>query len=187
MDTQTVWTRQHENVWNMLQETGRYTARREYIQLDLQEQAPLVLAAYDWLTAHGPDAGNRPEDVDYPVWVSFSRDGTMLPDAHTVILELALPPSRITHINIAKWGMILNYSYIPLDEADQARHQELLEAYRISDAQAFLSRFYPQIKREIQESWMRLFDSRILPGNDLEYGTIWEIRKEWIRKVITPE
>lgn len=113
MDTQTVWTRQHENVWNMLQETGRYTARREYIQLDLQEQAPLVLAAYDWLAAHGPEAGNRPEDVDYPVWVSFSRDGTMLPDAHTVILELALPPSRITHINIAKWGMILNYSYIP--------------------------------------------------------------------------
>ena len=27
----TVWSKQHENVWKVLQETGRYTVKREYI------------------------------------------------------------------------------------------------------------------------------------------------------------
>ena len=41
-----------------------------------------------------------------------------------------------------------------------------------------MSRFYPELKREIRESWKRLFDPSIILGNDMEYGTIWEIRRE---------
>ena len=38
-----VWTKQHENVLRELETKGRYVARREYIQADLGEHAPLVL------------------------------------------------------------------------------------------------------------------------------------------------
>ncbi len=73
------WTRQHRSVLETLQREGRYRARREFIRMDLQEHAELVLEVYDWLVRNCPDAANRPADVEYPVWVSFRRDATMLP------------------------------------------------------------------------------------------------------------
>ena len=75
----TVWSKQHENVWKVLQETGRYTVKREYIIKDLKEHSGLVLDTYEWLVKNGPDYGNKPADVEFPVWVSFRQDATMLP------------------------------------------------------------------------------------------------------------
>ena len=101
-----------------------------------------------------------------------------------MILELALDPARITPIHIGKWGTMLNYSYIPADQADAKRHEKLLKDYGVSDAKAYMSQFYPQIKREIIQSWERLFDSAITLGSNETYGTIWEIRKEWVIQTI---
>lgn len=179
-----VWTKQHKNVLKELEATGRYFAKKQYIAMELQEHAGLVLEAYDWLVKHGPDAKNRPLDVSYPVWVSLKYDAAMLASENTVMLELAVDPEIITPINIAKWGAILNYSYIPGSPQDNMRHKKLLEEYDVSDAKAYMSQFYPQIKKEISGSWSRLFDDSITMGNDLKYGTIWEIRKEWITRII---
>ena len=46
-----------------------------------------------------------------------------------------------------------------------------------------MSQFYPQIKREIVESWGRLFDDSIILGSSASYGTIWEVRREWVTQV----
>ena len=73
----TVWSKQHENVWKVLQETGRYTVKREYIIKDLKEHSELVLDTYEWLVKNGPDYGNKPADVEFPVWVSFMQDATI--------------------------------------------------------------------------------------------------------------
>ena len=167
MSNITVWTKQHENVLKELETTGRYIAKQEYIRMDLKEQAPVVLEAYDWLVKHGPDRANKPADVEYPVWVSFTNEGTMMNSENTVILELSLDPAIITSVNIAKWG-----------------HRQLLEDYGISDVKAVISQFYPQIKREIQNSWERLFDDTILMGSDAKYGNVWELRREWLTDVI---
>lgn len=139
MSNITVWTKQHENVLKELETTGRYIAKREYIRMDLKEQAPVVLEAYDWLVKHGPDRANKPADVEYPVWVSFTNEGTMMNSENTVILELSLDPAIITSVNIAKWGHILNYGYIPKDENDLRRHRQLLDDYGISDVKAVIS------------------------------------------------
>ena len=64
--------------------------------MDLKEQDPVVLEAYDWLVKHGPDRANKPADVEYPVWVSFTNEGTMMNSENTVILELSLDPAIIT-------------------------------------------------------------------------------------------
>lgn len=72
----------------------------------------------------------------------------------------------------------------PADKADEKRHKELLEAYGVSDTQAYMSQFYPEIKREIRESWKRLFDDDIQIGSDGCYGNIWEVRREWVKNVI---
>lgn len=182
MEEITVWTKQHRSVWEAIQRTGRYAAKRAYIDLDLGECAPLVLEVYDWLAAHLPQQG-RPRDAEYPVWLSYTCEAAMLPSPGTVLLELRLPRELVYPVNIEKWGTILNYSYIPQDEADARRHRRLLEDYGVSDAKAYSSQFYPQIKREITTSWDRLFDSAIILGSEAAYGLTWEVRQEWIQSV----
>lgn len=174
----TVWTRQHKNVWEVLEREGRYTPKKEYIAMENQEHTDIILRAYDWLVQNGPDAESRPSDVLYPVWVTFERAATMLPGDNDIILELCIEEESITPINITKWGMILNYSYIPKDAADDKRHQELLKLYGINDVRAVMTQFYPEIKREIMDSWKRLFEDEVKVGNDLKYGTIWELKRE---------
>ena len=98
----TVWSKQHENVWKVLQETGRYTVKREYIIKDLKEHSELVLDTYEWLVKNGPDYGNKPADVEFPVWVSFRQDATMLPEKGRVILELEIEESLITRVNYSQ-------------------------------------------------------------------------------------
>lgn len=184
MDHVTVWTKQHESVAEILKQTGRYTAKRAYIEKDLEEHAPLVLEVYDWLVAHTPNADRRPADAEYPVWVSLAQEAVMLPSPGTVILELSIDPSLLTMVNIDKWGTMLNYAYIPVDEADAKRHRKRLEAYGVSDAKAFMSRFYPDIKHEILQSWDRLFDDTILVGSDKCYGNLWEVKQEWVTQIL---
>ncbi len=176
----TVWTKQHISVLETLEREGRYVARRQNIARDLGADAPIVFEAYDWLARHSPDAARKPADADFPVWLSFSGETAMLPSEGTALLELAVDESLITRVNIAKWGAILNYSYIPRDRQDALRHRALLQAYGVSDAKAYMTQFYPHIKREIIDSWQRLFDDGIQLGGPAEYGLIWEMRKEWI-------
>ena len=181
----TVWTKQHENVLKELKNIGRYIAKKKYIILDLQEHADIVLEAYQWLVKNTPNSNEKPKDAEFPVWVSFSKDATMLLSEKTIILELKIEESLITKINIMKWGMILNYEYLPENEFDEKRHKKLLEDYRISDTQAYMSQFYPHIKREIIESWKRLFDNEDNKKNNSQYyGNIWEIKEQWIKKII---
>ncbi len=181
----TVWTKQHENVLKELKNIGRYIAKKKYIILDLQEHADIVLEAYQWLVKNTPNSNEKPKDAEFPVWVSFSKDTTMLLSEKTIILELEIEESLITKINIIKWGMILNYEYLPENELDEKRHKKLLEDYRISDTQAYMSQFYPHIKREIIESWKRLFDNEDNKKNNSQYyGNIWEIKEQWIKKII---
>ena len=175
-----LWTKQNSAVLRELEQRGRYTAKRAYIQQDMQEHAGLVLAVYDYLVRHGPKAGERPADAEYPVWLSYTGEAAMLPTPGTVRLELEVEEARITPVNIAKWGAMLNYSYLPADEADARRHRRMLEQYGVSDAKAFMSRFYPEIKKEITDSWSRLFDESVRLGGDACYATVWELRKEWI-------
>jgi len=179
-----VWTKQHASVLEELTRTGTYRAKRQYISLDLEEHASLVLEVYDWLVAHSPASPFRPEGAEYPVWVSFLREGTMLPGEGAVILELELDPALITRVNVAKWGAMLNYSYLPADAEDLRRHRQLLSDYNTSDAKAFMTPFYPQIKQEILDSWPRLFDEKVQLGSSLAYGNIWEIQRQWVTNIL---
>lgn len=184
VNTMRVWTKQHENMLEELLDTGRYTAKKQYAAGDLTDQAYLMLEAYDWLVKNGPQSDKRPEDAAYPVWLSFSRRTAMLMEKNMVLLELEVDPSRLTFIDIEKWTSILNYSYIPANQADMRRHRELLNAYGVSDVKAYMTQFYPEIKREIRESWGRLFVEGIPENLEAYYGNIWEVKKEWLVQVI---
>ena len=180
-----VWTKQNAAVADILERQGRYIVKEEYIGADLDPQhRGFVLDIYRWLADNTPGAESRPADVSYPVWVSYRKEGVMLPEEGFVILELELDPAMITPVNIAKWGSIMNYSYLPKDEKDAARHKQLLRDIGVTDARAYMSRFYPEIKEEIRRSWKRLFDDSVILQQDRSvYGNIWEVRSEWVTQI----
>ena len=180
-----VWSKQHDNVLKLLDTYGRYIVKKEHIIGDLQEHAKFILEAYDWYVQKISAKYPRPADVSYPLWLSLSLENTMIPSKDTVILQMEVDQRIVMPVNINKWSMILNYSYLPKDAEDAQRHRALLGQYGVSDAKAYMSSFYPQIKKEILASWDRLFDdSVVINGNRMQYGTVWEFRKEWIVDVI---
>lgn len=178
----TVYTKQDKRILSALERTGRHTAKGEFVMQN--EDSSLMRPAYDWLVSHHPDRANRPADADYPIWVSFAADATMLPGEGYVILELSIDPALITKVNIAKWGAINNCSYLPLDERDGRAHRRKMDEMGISDVKACTTQFYPELKKEIEASWLRLFDEDVKLGNDLAYGLIWEVKREWITRII---
>lgn len=178
MKTITVWTRQQECVLHQLQKTGRYTAQQSKVLQN--EDALLMKTGYDWLAASLPQI-QRPIDADYPIWLSLEANTAMLPMAGYKILELEIPADLITKINIAKWGAINNFSYLPANSSDLRQHRQKLSALGINDTKACMSRFYPELKAEIISSWQRLFDDSVNLGNDLSYGVVWELRLEWLQ------
>ena len=74
----TVYTRQDARILDALRKTGRHAAQRGPVMKN--DDSLLQRPAYDWLVAHHPRQEDRPADADYPVWVSFTADATLLPD-----------------------------------------------------------------------------------------------------------
>lgn len=180
MELQRVWTRQHKNILTILEQEGRYIAKQRYIEQENEDTAPFFLEVYAWYTEAGSRIVPAPEDVRYPIWVSLS-EGSRLPGTpNTVSLELLLPAELVLSVDMEQWSRVLDYSYIAANAEDAERHRQLLKQYNVGDAQAYMSRFYPDIKREIRASWQRIFSA----GQQAQTtGTIWEIKADWVQKV----
>jgi len=179
----TVWTKQNKAVIDQLETAGRFIADERYMRRELEDTADIMLFIYRWLAGHMPAASAKPQDVLFPVWVSFTKETTMSPERGYAILELRVPEELVTPVNIEKWTRITNYSFIPLDEEDEAEHNNLLRNLGISNAQAVMSNFYPDIRSKIISSWDRLFDDTVKAGSSNAYGLMWEVRKEWVQKM----
>lgn len=180
----TVWTKQNKAVLDQLSSNGRFIADVRYIRKELEDTTDIMLFIYKWLADHVPTVAAKPADVSLPVWVSFTKEATMIPEPGYVVLELKVDSDMIAHVDVAKWTRITNYSYIPADKADEEQHSRYLEQRGINNADAILTGFYPELKEKIISSWERLFDDSINLGGTVEYGLLWEVRQEWIQDVI---
>jgi hypothetical protein len=82
----TVWTKQNQAVLDQLRADGRFIADEKYIRRELKDTADIMLFIYRWLTDHMPAASAKPQDVMFPVWVSFTREATMSPESGYAVL-----------------------------------------------------------------------------------------------------
>lgn len=180
----TVWTKQNRAVLDQLEKNGRFIADERYIRRELEDTTDIMLLIYRWLSDHMPSVSVRPSDVSFPVWVSFDREATMIPEPGYAVLELRVDEDLVTRLDIAKWTRITNYSYIPLDEKDEEDHNRLLKEASTDNARTVMTQFWPDLRQKVIGSWDRLFDSSITLGGSGAYGLMWEVRKEWIRNVV---
>lgn len=177
-----VWTKQHADILSDLENNDRYIVKREYIQQKMEEHAGLYLEVYSWYRKAAEKIVPAPSDVDYPIWVSLNENEKIGNSDGNVLLEVEVDEDVLITMDIDKWGRIVNYMYIPKSKTDEIEHDKMLAAYNTDDSSAYMSPFFPIIKKKIQKSWDRLFDDSYTLS-DMRVGTLWELKKEWIINV----
>ncbi|AWI04698.1 DUF3841 domain-containing protein [Clostridium drakei] len=179
-----IWTRQDASILDVLEDEGRYIAKREYIERKMEDCAKYYLEVYSWYTRKASEIVDKPQDVKYPIWVSVTSDFMLQQTPDTVILELLVDKNLVIVTDSEKWGRIVNLWYVPLNKKDENEYDKKLKNYGISNhSNAYMSSFYPQLKSEIIKSWNRLFDNSYSLSS-FKQGTIWEVKKEWVQRVI---
>ncbi len=179
-----LWTKQHENIVHELARNNRYVVKKSYIVSKMEDHAGLYLDVYNWYYQAASKLVRPPEDVKYPVWVSLAEEAKIGNSPGNVQIELLVEQDQLITMDIDKWGKIVNYMYIPANAQDEKEHASLLNRYGIDDCTAYMTPFYPIIKRKIIKSWDRLFDESIILS-EVRVGTIWELKKEWIVTITT--
>lgn len=181
----TLWTRQVSEMLGEIKDYGVYKVKEEYIRKKNDTISDYYLKLYKWFTGEAKkyiDAKG-----DYPIWLSVADEFRLRPVEGTVTLRLRVPSKEVLLCNYDAWGYTVNYFYVPLDEADKARHKdELTKNGLVSDDELFLTskgNFYPLLKREVVKSWERIFTLKPTDLNACLVAVTWEIKSEWIEEV----
>ena len=98
------WTRQHEAVWDELQENGQYIVKKEYTEAKNDTISEFYLNLYEWYTKAARKYIDIPENLKYPIWLSVSEDMMLQPTEHAIIFEVEIPESEYLICNFDKWG-----------------------------------------------------------------------------------
>lgn len=182
-----LWTRQHKNILNDLEENGVYRVKKEYILNKMDTISNYYLSLYDWYGRNAEKLVVRPEGASYPIWLSVSEDMMLQPTEDTVILEIEIDKDKVVYTDVDKWGYVVNYFYLPIDKEDEEDHDEELKKFGVHDDCSLImgdkGNFYPLLKNKVMKSWERLFEPST-DENALLQATVWEIKKEWIVNIL---
>jgi len=181
----TLWTRQVSEMLGEIKDYGVYKVKEEYIRKKNDTISDYYLKLYKWFTGEAKKYTDA--KGDYPLWLSVADEFRLRPVEGTVTLRLRVPSKEVLLCNYDAWGYTVNYFYVPLDEADKARHKdELTKNGLVSDDELFLTskgNFYPLLKREVVKSWERIFTLKPTDLKACLVAVTWEIKKEWIEEV----
>ena len=102
---------------------------------------------------------------------------------------LKVPEDKIIYFDNLKWDYVLNRIYIPKDAEDAKKYSKHLKELGVADGFSFFAGKYkgmfPEEEERIRKSWIRAFEiDEWSPFNVT--GNIWEIRAEWVKKIIYP-
>lgn len=187
MDTITLWTRQVAEMLDELERTGCYRVREEYIRKKNDDIADYYLKIYRWLTQKSRAYIEIPPEAEFPVWFSTSDSMRLRQTEGTVVLKLEVPRKNVLLVDSMKWDYRGNNMYVPVDEEDRRRFERELKHCGVADetslAESEKGNFYPLLKREILNSWDRVFT---IPPEKIEdcFAVAWEVKREWLREII---
>jgi hypothetical protein len=181
------WTRQHPDVLRQLEEQGVYRVREDHIREKNGPISEYYLELYTWYRSCAEKIVPRPAGASFPIWLFLDEESKLPPLENTVVLELEIPRDQIVITDVERWGYRVNYMYIPKDDADSRQHDEELQRNGITNEPALIQtakgNFYPLLKRKIIASWERVFDPPET-GSNVVQGTVWELRREWLKGVV---
>ncbi|MBK5242688.1 DUF3841 domain-containing protein, partial [Clostridium sp.] len=118
-----------------------------------------------------------------PIWLSTSAEMMLQPIEDTIILVIEVDRKDVIYTDVNKWGYVVNYFYLPIDDEDEERHNEELKKFRISNESSLImgdnGNLYPLLKNKIIKSWDSLFEDNI-DLSKTNQASLWELKSEWI-------
>lgn len=178
---------QTDVVYQVLKKDGVCYSKEEYVRRKYQESAQVFVNAYGWFVKEADKIVPKPEGAEYPYWAFadlYNVDQTG--DGH--VLTLDVPVEEALLFDMFDWTKIMQMHYIGENEAQENAFSEKLKNLGITEFQIMTSNFYPEQKREIQESWKRLFrhQEAIRNGDTSKVHSVqaglWRIKEAWIVK-----
>ena len=191
MDQKTakLYTRQNDKTLFQLERENRIINNRVYVELHFGDIAPLFMESYGWFTKEAAKRVSKPQDMNAPIWCSISKENCLKPIEGTVVYVLEVPKKQVIYFDECKWDYVLNRIYLPRDEEDGALYREYLKKLGVANGFEFFQGRYggmfPEEERKIRESWNRVFDIDNWTIFNV-CGNIWEIKKEWVRRIVRP-
>lgn len=185
-ETIQLFTRQVQQVWDEIKNTGIYSVKEEYIREKNDTISDFYLELYRWYTKEAKKRFPIEEGLEFPIWFNLDESSMLQPAEGTVVFRLEVPREYVLLCDYNAWGYRVNYWYVPIDSKDEEAHNHQLKQYKIADeADLTLTdkgRFYPLLKQKIVKSWNRVFDGEITNKTDV-VATTWMIKKSWIKEV----
>lgn len=189
MQTVHLYTRQHENSFYELQNKGRITNKRQYVELHMRDISEYFLEKYDRFVQMAEAIIPRPDNICYPIWTSISQAFCLKPIEKEIVYCLEVPADQVIYFDGVKWDYVLNGLYIPKDPTDEAAFQVKLKHYGIASQHYLihgkLRGMYPDLERQIKDSWSRIFDVETWSPFNVQ-ANLWEIRSEWVKHIVRP-
>lgn len=186
MEKVNLWTRQDEKILDILETEGIFQAKKRFVMEKYGDLFPLFDGIYSWLIFESDKIVKKPEGSEYPIWCSVSDEMMLRETKGTVILKLSVDKEKVVFFDSLRWDYAINNMYVPENQADYLRFKEKLKSrgldpdYPVLDDN--ISRFYPDIKRDILMSRVKIFDIKDSPIERLQ-ANIWEIRPEEISEI----
>lgn len=155
--TVTLYSPQAEIVIDTINRDGIAFSRREYVARKYGESAPIFLAAYDWFVKEAARYLPKPPGAEYPYW-AFMDPKNVDSSAGNRTLVLRVPADEAVFFDLYDWNKILCLQYIGENEKEERAFRRSLADYGIRrESDVVLTGFYPDLKRQVMDSWKRLF------------------------------
>jgi hypothetical protein len=187
-----LWSIISQEAWIELQKKGRLRTNRNHITEDF-------LHSYLWMKKQMEHRLRSPPwgKNAFPVWAWYQWDGKKrrMPDLRSgghlekgdrgVRLECNLPQDRILLSDFELWHFVLNYGYLPENDEDDSRFENILKKKQMSVVRFGHKNPMPlKYHKMLEKSWERIFDLDWIARNPNFYpndehqsiqATLWEL------------
>ena len=153
----------------------------------MRDISDFFLEKYDYFVKMASKRVTKPNDISYPIWCSVSKMNCLKPIEKEIVYAVTVPKDEVIYFDGAKWDLVLNNQYVPLDRGDAKRFEKELKARGIDHSFNIFDRkyneMYDDIREKIVASWERIFE--ITDRSEfVVQANLWQIKKEWVKHIV---
>ncbi|HHT20572.1 MAG TPA: DUF3841 domain-containing protein [Tissierellia bacterium] len=184
--TITLYSAQSLAVSDRLRREGEIYSKERFVKAKYQESAIIFQTVYGWFVRQLPRYVKKPASAEYPYW-GFVDRYSVEAGGDSSLLILEVPLEEVVLFDLYDWVKLMRLEYLGETEAEEIRFRQKIKDYGIRHSSDIMTgSFYPDLKREIEDSWQRLFrHNDALKAGDhsgvrgIQAG-LWRLKKDWL-------
>jgi len=177
-DNVIMWTSKEDIVLETLERDGVSFVKKEYIDKKYGEAAWIFKIAYGFFCKEALKRVPKPEKAESLIWI-FADEEAVFKNTGNTLLKLSIPKEEIIFFDLRDWSKILNLCFLGSEE-EENEFKNKLKSQGVKDNLTLINTpFYPLLKKELIDSWKKLFDKQNLCKKYIE-GAVWRLKKEWV-------